>query len=164
MNTKYTVPHYILASKNTRFLHFIIDLCFIYILSLILYFLSGFIKFNAAYPHFSDWMDTFDQAENFIFKSIIWFFYYGITEFFLSRTLAKYFTKTMVVLKDGSKPKFIAVLARTTLRIMPFECLTFLRGRESGFHDEYSKTFVVRKEKLECSMKEFFDFQRIGNS
>lgn len=155
MNTKYTVPHYILASKNTRFLHFIIDLGFIYILSLIVYLLSGFLKFNAVYPHFSDWIDTFDQAENIIFKSIVWFFYYGITEFFLSRTFAKYFTKTIVVLKDGSKPDFIAILARTALRIMPFEYLTFLRGREPGFHDEYSKTFVVKKDKLEQSLNCF---------
>lgn len=158
MKTKYTIPHYVLASKNTRFLHFIIDLGFIYILSLILYFLSGFMKFNAVYPHFSDWIDTFDQAENIIFKSIIWFFYYGITELLLSRTFAKYFTKTVVVLNDGSKPKFIDILARTALRIIPFEYFTFLRGRKPGFHDEYSKTFVVKKDKLELSI---IDFNRL---
>lgn len=161
MKTKYTIPHYILASKNTRFLHFIIDLGFIYALSKIVYFLSSFIKFNAVYIHFSDWMDTFDRAENIIFKSIIWFFYYGITEFFLSRTLAKYFTKTVVVLNDGSKPKFIDILARTALRIVPFEYFTFLKGRELGMHDEYSKTFVVKKVKLENSKKEFLQFQEI---
>ena len=41
MKTKYTIPNYILASKNTRFLHFIIDLGLIYIISLMIYFLSA---------------------------------------------------------------------------------------------------------------------------
>jgi len=158
MNTKYTIPNYILASKNTRFLNFIIDLGFIYILSLIMYFLCGFVKFNAVYLHLSDWIDTFDQTENLVFKSIIWFFYYGVTELFLARTFAKYITKTVVVLKDGSKPKFIAILSRTTLRIVPFEWLTFLKGREPGLHDEYSKTFVVKNDKLKQSI---IDFERL---
>jgi uncharacterized RDD family membrane protein YckC len=155
MNTKYTISHFILASKTTRFLNFLIDIFFINILFVLLYLLSSFIKFNLVYPHFSDWIDALDKAEKIIYNSIICFFYYGLTEYFLSRTLAKYFTKTIVVLKDGSKPNFIAVLARTTLRIMPFECLTFLRGREPGFHDEYSKTFVVRKDKLEQNISDF---------
>lgn len=155
MNTKYTIPNFILASKNTRLLNFVIDVFFINIVSVIVYSLSSFVKFNANSPRFSDWTDTLDQTENIIFRTIICFFYYGFTEFFLSRTLAKYFTKTLVVMKDGSKPNFIAILARTTLRIMPFECLTFLRGREPGFHDEYSKTFVVRKDKLEQNISDF---------
>ena len=108
-------------------MNFIIDLGFIYILSLIVYLLSGFVEFNTVHPHFSDWIDTFDISDNFIFKSIIWFSYYGFTEFFLSRTFAKYITKTVVVLSDGTKPKFTAILARTTLRIIPFEQYTFLR-------------------------------------
>jgi uncharacterized RDD family membrane protein YckC len=155
MEKKFIIPNYILASKNTRFLHFIIDLGFIYLISLIIYFLSSFIKLNTVYPHFSDWIYTFDRAESFIFKSIIWFFYYGITEFFFSRTFAKYFTKTVVVLKDGSKPKFSTILTRTLLRIVPFEYFTFLRGREPGWHDKYSGTFVVNENKLKESLSDF---------
>jgi uncharacterized RDD family membrane protein YckC len=149
---KYAIPNYILASKNTRFLHFIIDLGFIY---LIVYFMSSFIKFNANYLYFSDWIDTFDNIESLVFKSIIWFFYYGITEYFLSRTFAKYFTKTIVVLKDGSKPKLYTILTRTVIRIVPFEYYTFLRGREPGWHDEYSGTFVVKENKLKESLSDF---------
>lgn len=155
MDTKYTIPHYILASKTTRLLHFIIDLFFINIMFEAVYFLSSFVSYNAKYPQFSYWIDSLDQYEKIIYRTIICFFYYGLSECFLSRTLAKYFTKTIVVLEDGSKPDFNAILARTALRIMPFECLTFLRGREPGFHDEYSKTFVVKKDKLENSRTDF---------
>ncbi len=117
--------------------------------------MSSFIKFNANYLYFSDWIDTFDNIESLVFKSIIWFFYYGITEYFLSRTFAKYFTKTIVVLKDGSKPKLYTILTRTVIRIVPFEYYTFLRGREPGWHDEYSGTFVVKENKLKESLSDF---------
>ena len=163
MNTKYTIPHFILASKNTRLMHFIIDIFFINILSVLVYLLSSFVTLNTSFPRVSDWIDSLNQYEKIIYRVIICFFYYGLTEYFLSRTFAKYFTKTIVVLKDGSKPNFIAVLARTTLRIMPFECLTFLRGREPGFHDEYSKTFVVKKDKLEQSLSSFAALGEMNN-
>jgi len=155
MNTKYIIPNFILASKSIRLLNFVVDIFFINILYVIVYSLSSFVTFNVNFPRFSDWIDSLDQYEKIIYRVIICFFYYGLAEYFLSRTLAKYFTKTIVVSKDGSKPNFIAILARTTLRIMPFECLTFLRGREPGFHDEYSKTFVVRKDKLEQNISDF---------
>ncbi|WP_304200721.1 RDD family protein [Flavobacterium alvei] len=159
METKFTIPHYILASKTTRLLNFVIDIFFINILSVFVYLLSSFVYVNANFPKLSNWIDSLDQYEKIIYRIIICFFYYGLTEYLLSKTFAKYFTKTIVVSEDGSKPNFITILARTSLRIMPFECLTFLRGREPGFHDDYSKTFVVKKDKLENSKKEFLEFQ-----
>ena len=111
MGKEFKISKYILATKNERFLHFIIDLVFIYFLSSLIYFLSGFVNFNDKYSCFSDWIDTFDFGENFIFKSIIWFFYYGFTEAFLSRSLGKYFTKTLVILEDGSKPRLIDIFS-----------------------------------------------------
>jgi uncharacterized RDD family membrane protein YckC len=158
----FEIPIYILASKNTRAINFIIDLIVIYFLSLVIYQLSSYTSLNKKYVHYSDWIDTFDSAQAFLFRSLIWFVYYGLTEFFLSRTLAKYFTKTIVVLKNGSKPNFFDIMARTILRLFPFEQFTFLKGRKPGLHDEYSKTFVVKKTKLERAKKEFLDIQKIG--
>lgn len=50
MKTKYTIPKYILALKNTRLLHFIIDLGFIYIVTLIIYFLTA--VYTYLFPNF----------------------------------------------------------------------------------------------------------------
>lgn len=94
------------------------------------------------------------MIERYLFWSILSFVYYGITEVFLSRSPAKYLTKTIVVMQDGSKPSAITILTRTILRIFPFESLTFLRGRALGLHDENSKTFVVLKSKLDQQMNE----------
>jgi uncharacterized RDD family membrane protein YckC len=94
------------------------------------------------------------------FWSIISFFYYGITEMLLSRSLAKYFTKTIVVMQDGTRPKPMIIMARTALRLIPLEGLSFLQGRELGLHDKNSNTFVVKKDKLEESLKDFNEFNK----
>jgi len=60
-----------------------------------------------------------------LFRSVISFVYYGMTETFLSQSPAKYFTKTIVVMNDGSKPTVLTILARTLLRILPFESFSF---------------------------------------
>ena len=85
------------------------------------------------------------------------FIYYSLFIIISGKTSAKYFTKTVVVLGDGSKPAGSDMLERSLLRIIPFEYFTFLRGRQSGWHDAYSKTFVVVKSKLENSVKEFLN-------
>ena len=157
MDTKFTIPHYILAPKSTRALNFIIDIFFIKIISAILYFIAAFISFNDEYDSLLDWLNSFDKAQNILLWSIQIFFYYSLFEIISGRTPAKYFTKTVVVLSDGSKPKVTDILGRTLLRIIPFEYFTFLRGRKPGWHDEYSKTFVVIKSKLENSKKEFLN-------
>lgn len=74
MKTKYKIPNYILASKTTRLVHFIIDIIFINIVSMVLYLLSSFVNLNAFYPRLSDWIDSFDQYEKIIYRTIICFF------------------------------------------------------------------------------------------
>jgi uncharacterized RDD family membrane protein YckC len=158
METKFTIPNYILASKTTRALNFAIDIIFVKIIAAIVYFMAAFIALD-GYNSLLDWLNSFDKAQNFLLWTIIMFFYYSVFEIVFTRTISKYFTKTVVVLRDGSKPKLIDILGRTLVRIIPFEYFTFLRGRKPGWHDELSKTFVVNIEKLENTKKEFLMLQ-----
>ncbi|TRX25387.1 RDD family protein [Flavobacterium franklandianum] len=158
METKFTIPNYILAPKTTRALNFAIDIVFMNIINSILYFIAAFIAFD-AYSSLLDWLNSFDKAQNFLFWTILMFLYYATFEIVFARTISKYFTKTIVVRIDGSKPKPIDILGRTLVRIIPFEYFTFFRGRKLGWHDELSKTFVVVKSKLENSKKEFLELQ-----
>jgi uncharacterized RDD family membrane protein YckC len=64
---------------------------------------------------------------------------------------------------DGTNPKLTEILARTLLRLVPFEYFTFLQGRKLGLHDEYSKTYVVKKDKLEKSITDFNELALIEN-
>jgi uncharacterized RDD family membrane protein YckC len=148
METKFTIPNYILAPKTTRALNFAIDIIFMKIISAILYFAAAFIAFD-GYNSLSDYLNSFDEAQIFLLWTLIMFLYYTTFEILFARTLSKYFTKTIVVQGDRSKPKPIAILGRSLIRIIPFEYFTFFRGRKPGWHDELSKTFVVKKEKLE---------------
>ncbi|WP_262710826.1 RDD family protein [Flavobacterium franklandianum] len=139
-------------------MNFAIDIVFMNIINSILYFIAAFIAFD-AYSSLLDWLNSFDKAQNFLFWTILMFLYYATFEIVFARTISKYFTKTIVVRIDGSKPKPIDILGRTLVRIIPFEYFTFFRGRKLGWHDELSKTFVVVKSKLENSKKEFLELQ-----
>jgi uncharacterized RDD family membrane protein YckC len=155
METKFTIPTYIQASKTTRALNFILDIIFIKIGSTLLYFVAAFAAFDTEYNTLLDWLNSFDRAQNFLLWSVLMFVYYTVFEIVNARTLSKYFTKTIVVKIDGSKPKPIDIIGRTLIRIVPFEYFSFLRGRKLGWHDELSKTYVVKKDKLKQSLSDF---------
>jgi uncharacterized RDD family membrane protein YckC len=164
MEAKFTIPNYILASKTTRALNFAIDIIFIKIIIAVFYFIAAFIAFDDEYKSLLDWLNTFDKAQNFLLWSLLTFIYYATFEIVFAKTLSKYFTKTIVVMIDGSKPKPIDILGRSLLRVIPFEYFTFLRGRKAGWHDEYSKTFVVKKDKLEQTIIDYEELHEIENS
>lgn len=162
MVEKFKIPRYIFASKNIRFLNFIIDLIFLQLFRGIIYFFSAFIPFGKEYNSLLEWFTSFDKIQNILFWSIITFCYYSLLEIFLSRTLSKYLTNTIVVKEDGSKPDLIDILGRTALRIVPIEYFTFLQGRKLGMHDDYSKTYVVKKDKLEQQSQEHLELMLLS--
>nr|WP_294925212.1 RDD family protein [uncultured Flavobacterium sp.] len=156
-NEGFEISNYLLASKQKRFLNFIIDA----VIKLIFVRLAiNFLNISEV----SKRIDSFDMIERYLFWSVISFVYYGMTETFLSRSTAKYFTKTIVVMEDGSKPTVMTILTRTLLRILPFEPLSFLRGRTLGLHDENSRTFVVVKSKLDEQIKEHLELVSLEKS
>jgi len=134
------------------------------IISTILYFIAAFISFDNEYNSLLDWLNSFDKVQNILLWSLIMFVYYATFEIVFTKTISKYFTKTIVVMIDGSKPKPIDILGRTLIRIIPFEYFTFFRGRKPGWHDELSKTFVVKKDKLEESLSEFRNLLELKKS
>ncbi|MGO4772427.1 RDD family protein [Flavobacterium sp. W22_SRS_FK3] len=153
----FKISNYLLASKQKRFLNFIFDgIIKLIIVRLVITFLN--------ISEIANRIDSLDMVERYLFWSIISFVYYGMTETFLSRSPAKYFTKTIVVMDDGSKPSLMTIMARTLLRILPFEAFSFLRGRDFGLHDKNSKTFVVLKCKLEEEIKEHLELVSLEKS
>ncbi|WP_309614667.1 RDD family protein [Flavobacterium sp.] len=148
----FVIPKYIYATKNTRAINFIIDIIIIKLLTSVVLIIIDNIKQEYS---LMSWYDSLDVYELYLFSSATMFVYYFLTENFLSRSLSKFITNTIVIKDDGTKPNTIDILARSVLRIIPFEYFTFLRGRKPGMHDEYSNTFVVQKNKFKKSIKEF---------
>ena len=143
-NKKFTVTDDLLASKSQRLLNFIIDVLIIYIIEIsigtTIILIGDLTKSDTA----SNWVSSLSVVESFFFGLVILFFYYLITEMYFSRTFGKYFTKTIVVKHEGSRPNMKSIIVRTLSRLIPFEPFSFLTA-DRGWHDTLSVTYVVKK-------------------
>lgn len=73
--------------------------------------------------------------------------YYLILEATCQASLAKLILGRVVVNEYGEKPTFNQLLGRSYARIVPFEPFSCLGN--TGWHDNWSKTYVIRKKDLE---------------
>lgn len=104
--------------------------------------INAIITTIAYYAITVEWYSLF---ENWIFFSIVTsFLYYWIFEGLFGRTIGKFLTGTKVVLVDGSRPSFLVIFERTLIRLVPFEIFSFFGTSNSGWHDRWSKTAVVK--------------------
>jgi len=69
--------------------------------------------------------------------------YYCVAEGLTGRTLGKVVTRTRVVDEQGRRPPFGRVVARSLLRIVPFEWIGLFEKDRRTLHDFGSKTYVV---------------------
>lgn len=153
-NKKFTVTDDLLASKGQRLLNFVIDLFIIYVIEIsigtTIILIGDLTKNDTA----SNWVSSLSVFESFFFGLVILFFYYLITEMYFSRTFGKYFTKTIVVKHNGSKPNMKSIIIRTVSRLIPLEPFSFLTA-ERGWHDTLSVTYVVKKHEFVAKKKLF---------
>jgi uncharacterized RDD family membrane protein YckC len=154
-NKKFTITDDLLASKVERFLNFIIDLLIIYIIAVCIVATINIIGDVTDSYGVSNWVKSLSLIENLFFGLIILFFYYAFTEVYFSRTFAKYFTKTIVVRVDGSKPNTKNFMIRTVSRLNPIDPFSFLGKTERGLHDTLSATYVVKKHEFVEKKKMF---------
>ncbi len=80
-----------------------------------------------------------------IYLYLVYFFYYSTFEGFFGRTIGKMITGTKVVgVADGGKINFGTAMLRTIIRFVPFDFISLFGSSKTCFHDEWSKTRVVR--------------------
>ena len=82
----------------------------------------------------------------FFFASIFgtWVLYYVACEAFFGVTIGKLITRTRVVDQQGRRPRFLPIVARTFIRLVPFEPFSFFANPPVGWHDRWSGTRLVR--------------------
>jgi uncharacterized RDD family membrane protein YckC len=144
-NTKFTVTEDLLATRGQRIFNCILDLLIVHTVLISIATTAVIIGDITNNNDLSNWAKSTTTFEKFLFWIVILFLYYFLTETYFSRTFAKYFTKTIVVTKDGSRPNKRMISIRTLSRFIPLEGLTFLSGDLRGLHDLFSDTYVVRK-------------------
>ncbi|MEM5566551.1 RDD family protein [Psychroserpens sp. AS72] len=159
---KYTVTPDVLASKGIRFANYFID----YIIQIIIGAGFGVVigvvsELTGNYFLIELFFES-GRLMEFVFGFIILLLYYTTIETLTGRSLAKYITKTKVVLYDGSKPTFNEILVRSLCRIIPFEQFSFLGEDGKGWHDSISKTYVVDIAKFEAKKATFEGLDEIG--
>ena len=121
------------ASRLRRFINFSVDFLVI---------INAIVSAVAYYAITVEWYSLF---ENWIFFSIATsFLYYWLFEGLFGRTIGKLLTGTKVVAVDGGCANALAILERTLIRLIPFEVFSFLGTSNSGWHDRWSKTAVVK--------------------
>lgn len=75
---------------------------------------------------------------------------YAVCEYKWQRTPGKFLTKTLVIDEYGNKPDLRAIALRSLIRMVPFEPFSCLGDDNShGWHDRWSRTWVVTEEELE---------------
>jgi uncharacterized RDD family membrane protein YckC len=89
-------------------------------------------------PHTSEGYTTESVDIMFFLLGI---FYYIIFETLFQRTLAKFITKTKVIMVGGAKPSVDTIIKRTLIRYIPF--ILFSGSRGTWWHDRWTKTRVV---------------------
>ena len=144
-NTKFAVTEDLLATRGQRIFNCILDLLIVHTVLVSIATTAVIIGDITNNNDLSNWAKSTTTFERLFFWAVILFLYYFLTETYFSRTFAKYFTKTIVVTKDGSRPSKRAISIRTLSRFIPLEGLTFLSGDLRGLHDLFSDTYVVRK-------------------
>ena len=144
-NTEFKVTDDLWATRGQRFMNCILDLLFVHIIMGSIATTVVIIGDITNNYELSNWVESTTTLERLLLWAVILFLYYFLAETYFSRTFAKYFTKTIVVTKNGSRPKIHTVFIRTLTRFIPLECLTFLWGDLRGLHDLFSDTYVVRK-------------------
>jgi len=144
-NIKFAVTDDLLATKSQRFFNCILDLLIVHIALVSIGTTVIIIGDVANNYDLKNWAESTTTFEKLLFWAVMLFLYYFLTETYFSRTFAKYFTKTIVITNDGTKPGYKTIFIRTLCRFIPLEALTFLGSNFRGVHDLFSDTYVVRK-------------------
>jgi len=144
-NNEFTVTDDLLATRGQRFFNCIFDLLIVHTIIVSIATTAVIIGDITNNNDISKWAESTTIFQRLFLWGVMLFLYYFLSETYFSRTFAKYFTKTIVVTKDGSRPNKRAISIRTLSRFIPLECLTFLGTNVRGLHDLFSDTYVVQK-------------------
>ncbi len=162
MGNNFQITEDVLASKNMRFVNYLIDLvpqyAIVYGITYLFFYIG---EFTGNYT-LNNFLAELSTIQNYIYTYTLMLGYYFLMEGLTNKTLGKYVTKTMVVLSNGDKPSFSDILKRSFCRLIPFDGLSFLGVNGKGWHDSISKTYVVDVNKFEERKKSQNEIDQIG--
>ncbi|KXX66796.1 RDD family protein [Flammeovirga sp. SJP92] len=117
------------VSRGIRFVHFLID---------------GFILQGLTY--LVNLIPVMELSQLFTF--LLYPLYCIFFEYYFQLTPGKLISDTIVVDKQGEKPDLRTIILRTFTRLVPFEPFSCLGSNSWGWHDRWTKTYVIQKKDL----------------
>lgn len=162
MERTFTVEPELYASSGQRFLNLIVDTVVYYLITFAVLFLLGVVAAILQMNGLMQWLGNMGDADVYLIFIPVYLAYFVVMETFTSRTVAKFLTKTIVVMEDGSKPSSRTIWKRTFCRLIPFEPLSCLSSR--GWHDTIPDVYVVKRTEFEKARELFFAFEEIGET
>lgn len=161
-NGQFRVTNDMLATQGQRLANYFIDLLVQYGLIFAFGFVLAAFAMFAGYDGVMDWLANIDKITEYLLGIVMLIIYYSFFEILFARSIAKYITKTVVVMADGSKPSAGTIVKRTFCRIIPFNHFSFLGNSGRGWHDSISDTYVVKKDVFDQKKDLFYSFDEIG--
>ncbi len=128
------------VAAGPRLAHFIIDsICFQIMMVIIQFVCDVILKYTA-----SSWFAN--RSLELVFTILLIVLYpllYAICEYAWQQTPGKMLTGTKVIDEYGNRPSFGTLMLRSICRFVPFEPFSCFGSPSWGWHDRWSKTFVV---------------------
>ncbi len=152
---QFQVTEDILATPQQRMLHLILDNIAQMFLYVIVFLVANEIaEANGNKDFISGYLKN--DILQYTFYTFVTLFYYNVFEIFTGQTFGKLVTQTVVVTENGEKPHHEVILIRTLIRLVPLEFISFFGPLARGWHDMFSKTYVVKKWELEQKKQQFY--------
>lgn len=128
----------VVVSPGVRFGYYFLDLITFYLIQIIFGILIG-IVLVATHSSFGPEVNIMFQLVSYA----IWFFYYAIFETYVGGTVGKLICGYTVINDRAERISFGQGMLRTVIRMIPIEAFSCFGER--GWHDQWSKTYVVKR-------------------
>ena len=154
---RYTEEYYVFKQVPTingkeRIIHYITDGLFIFLITIP--FFVGFIYLINSLRLSSIFEILIAFSMFFFIWLTIFFLYYVYWENKFQQTPGKKSTDSIVVDEYGKRPTLKKIIIRTLCRFVPFDLYSCFGDPSFGLHDEWSKTFVIKKNELQKLLDE----------
>lgn len=154
------------ADKGLRFLNYVIDLIFCYIIIILGFGLIGILLSLITDTDIEEFVYTLENI-NPLLDRIITLICYALLMFLIEyltkgRSLGKYVTGTMAIKSDGNPMTLTDYFLRNISRAIPLDPLSFLGN--NGWHDTTNDSRVVKKKAYYEAIDLQSDLDNFGKS
>ncbi|MFI2741843.1 RDD family protein [Zhouia sp. PK063] len=159
------IPESLYADKGLRFANYIVDRIASILLLYGIIFVISYVSVIINIEQIANFFVNINPVVDWLISTLFYILYYhlfeGITK---GRSLGKYITKTIAIDQEGNPVNFERAFIRSLCRLIPFDPLSFLGNTARGWHDSFSKTYVVKIDDLQAYKQNYIELDQLGEN